>query len=343
MNGGASHRPLDLRSDTVTRPDETMRAAMAAAEVGDDILDGDPTVRALEEKAAEILGTEATLWVPSGTMGNLIALTVHMRPGDRFLAPALAHVVEFELGGWASFAGGVPHALPWSAGPGRVSPASVRASVPPSQPYDALRDRLLCLENTHNAAGGTVTEPGEHRAVTATAKEAGLLVHLDGARIWNAAVALDVPPAELTWGVDSVLACLSKGLCAPMGSVLGGSAEFVRAARRLRKMLGGAVRQGGVMAAAGLVALGRIELLRNDHRNAQVLASGLRELGWEAASPETNIVLASVSDAERRVSELHRMGVLATTISGAVRFVTHADLSEQDIQEVVGRISSMSP
>ncbi|MGH3862049.1 threonine aldolase family protein, partial [Actinokineospora sp.] len=240
-------RRIDLRSDTVTKPDYTMRAAMAAAEVGDDVLDHDPTMRALEERAAGLLGVEAMLWVPSGSMGNLIALMLHLGRGDRFLAARGSHVLEAELGTPAWLAGGMPHPLEWTGGPGRISADDVSAFAAAGAPYYALRTALLCLENTHNFAGGTVTQPDHHALLVATAREAGIRVHLDGARLWNAAAALGVPPAALTVGVDTVQVCLSKGLGAPVGSLVGGSAAFVAEARRVRKMLGGGVRQGGVL------------------------------------------------------------------------------------------------
>nr|WP_157368216.1 GntG family PLP-dependent aldolase [Alloactinosynnema sp. L-07] len=333
-------RRIDLRSDTVTRPDDTMRAAMAAAEVGDDVLDHDPTMRELEERAAALLGVEAMLWVPSGSMGNLIALMAHLRRGDRFLAARGSHVLEAELGTPAWLAGGMPHPLEWSGRPGRVAADDVSAMAAGSAPYYALRTTLLCLENTHNFAGGTVTPPDEHALLVATAREAGLKVHLDGARLWNAAVALSVPPAALTVGVDTVQVCLSKGLGAPVGSLVGGSAAFVAEARRLRKMLGGGVRQGGVLAAGGLVALSRINDVAADHANARTLAAGLAELGWEVTEPQTNIVLASVPDTPTTLAMLDRVGVPAVAVPGGVRFVTHRDVLAADIAEALHRIKS---
>lgn len=330
--------PIDLRSDTVTRPDERMRAAMAAAEVGDDVLDHDPTMRALEERVAELLGTEAALWVPSGSMGNVIALMVHLRRGDRFLAPQGAHVLGSELGTAAWLAQGMPEALPWDAGPGHVSADTVRAAAGGNGPYYTLRTTLLCLENTHNAAGGTVIPPHEHAQLVAAAKDHGLRVHLDGARLWNAAVALGVPPAALTVGADTVQTCLSKGLGAPVGSLVAGSADFVVEARRVRKMLGGGVRQGGVLAAAGLVALERVEELAVDHENAAALATGLTELGWMVETPQTNIVMAEVPDVALTLRQLADVGVLATPMAGRVRFVTHRDVTRADIDEALRRI-----
>ncbi|HEU5474047.1 MAG TPA: GntG family PLP-dependent aldolase [Actinophytocola sp.] len=333
--------PIDLRSDTVTKPDTRMREAMAAAEVDDDVLGHDPTMRRLEERVAELLGVEAALWTPSGSMGNLIALVVHLRPGDRYLAARGAHVLDSELGTGAWLAGGMPEALDWELGPGRISPDAVRARAGGTTPYHALRTALLCLENTHNAAGGTITPPDAHALLVATARDTGLRVHLDGARLWHAAVALGLPPAALTVGVDTVQVCLSKGLGAPVGSLVAGSAAFVAEARRVRKMLGGGVRQGGVLAAAGLVALDRINDLATDHANAATLADGLNELGWPAEAPETNIVLAEVPDVARMLEALAHAGVLAVPMSGKIRFITHRDLHPTDITEALRRIKSI--
>lgn len=333
-------REIDLRSDTVTQPDERMRLAMSRAEVGDDVLDRDPTMRALEERAADLLGVEAMLWVPSATMGNIIALTSHLRRGDRFLAPKLAHVLENELGSAAWLAGGMPEPVDWGAWPGRMPVEAVRQAGR-SGPYHALKTTLLCLENTHNGAGGTVTPPDEHAKLVATARDAGLKVHLDGARLWHASVALSVPPAALTVGVDTVQVCLSKGLGAPMGGLVGGSAAFVEEARRIRKMLGGGVRQGGVVAATGLVALDRIPELAEDHANARRLATGLAELGWEVNEPESNIVLAATPDAEATLTALKRVNVLAVPMGGKVRFIPHRDVSAKDIDEVLSRIATL--
>jgi threonine aldolase len=332
--------PIDLRSDTVTRPDDRMRAAMAAAEVDDDVLGSDPTMRRLEERCAALLGMEAALWVPSGSMGNLIALMIHLGRGRRFLAPKGAHVLDSELGTAAWLAGGMPEALEWDGGPGRPSAAAVRANGARQTFYASLDTTLLCLENTHNAAGGAVTPPDEHCTLVSAAAEVGLTVHLDGARIWNASVALGVPPAALTVGVHTVQACLSKGLGAPVGSVVAGTADFVTEARRVRKMLGGGVRQGGVLAAAGLVGLDRIDELAVDHENAAALASGLAELGWQVNTPATNIVLAAVPDLAAAVDRLAGLGVLATTMSGQVRFITHRDVSSADVTEVLRRIKA---
>jgi threonine aldolase len=329
---------VDLRSDTVTRPTERMREAMARAEVGDDVLDRDPTMRALEVRVAETLAVEDALWTPTGCMANLIALMSHLERGDEFLAPADAHVLGAELGTPAWLAGGMPRALPHDAGPGRVTAEAVRRAASEPGGYDEMRTALLCLENTHNAAGGTVTPVAEQREVVAAAHESGLRVHLDGARLWHAAVALGVSPAALTAGVDTVQVCLSKGLGAPVGSVVAGSAAFVARARRLRKMLGGGVRQGGVLAAAGLVALDGIERLAADHDRAARLAAGLADRGWRVSPPETNIVFVDVADASatRRRWEAAGVGVLA--IGGRIRMVLHADVTEVDLRAALARI-----
>ena len=336
-----AHRTIDLRSDTITRPDSVMRKAMADAEVGDDVLDHDPTMALLEERVADLLGFEAALWVPSGSMGNIIALMLHLQRGDRFLAPEHAHVLGSELGTAAWLAGGMPEALAHDGGPGRPLASTVTAKAGGAGPYFALRTTLLSLENTHNFAGGTVFGPTEWSELVAAGRDSGLKIHLDGARLWNAAVALDVPIASLTTGADTVQVCLSKGLGAPVGSMLVSDAARIHEARRVRKMLGGGVRQGGVLAAAGLVALDRIGDLAEDHANASTLAHGLRDRGWDVAEPQTNIVLAAVADPVRTVTELADQGIAAVTVAGKVRFVTHRDVSAADIDEVLERLRRM--
>jgi threonine aldolase len=334
--------PLDFRSDTVTRPDRRMRAAMAEAEVDDNVIGTDPTIARLEERAAETLGMPAALWTPSGTMANLIALSVHLQRGDRFLATRGAHVLTNELGSAAWLAGGMPDILEHDAGPGRPTPDLLRASIGNPGPYFTLRTTLLCLENTHNAAGGAVTPPEEHAQLVAVAKEAGLNVHLDGARIWHASVALGVPPAALTVGVDSVSACFSKGLGAPVGSVVAGSVEFVERARRMRQMLGGGVRQGGVLAAACLVALDNVGELAETHEHARRLAAGLAEHGWGVATPDTNIVLAEVPDLTVALEWLGSLGIQALPMAGKVRFVLHRDLEPTAVEDALQRIKAAS-
>ncbi|HET9142168.1 GntG family PLP-dependent aldolase [Actinophytocola sp.] len=334
--------PIDLRSDTVTRPDAEMRAAMAAAEVDDDVLGHDPTMRRLEERVADLLGTAAALWVPSGSMGNLIALITHLRPGERYLAARGSHVIDNELGTGAWIARGMPEPMEWAGAPGRISADTVRALASAPALYHTLHTTLLCLENTHGGSGGTVTPPDEHAKLVAAARDTGLRVHLDGARLWNAATALGVPPAALTVGVDTVQVCLSKGLGAPVGSMVAGTAEFVTQARRVRKMLGGGVRQGGVLAAAGLVALDRMGDLAADHANAVALADGLAELGWQVIRPQTNMVLVEVPDVAQLLAALGQAGVLALPMSStSIRFVTHRDVHATDIAEALHRIKGL--
>ena len=335
-------RPIDLRSDTVTQPSPDMRAAMASAEVGDDVLERDPTLTRLEARVADLLGMESALWVPSGCMGNLIALMLHLKRGDRFLAPAQAHVLGSELGTGAWLAGGMPEALAWEGGLGRPTPAQVTKAAGSPGPYYTLRTTLLCLENTHNFAGGTVTPQADHRALVAAAQAAKLAVHLDGARLWHAAAALGLPLSALTEGVDTVQVCLSKGLGAPMGSLVCGSKSAMEEARRLRKMLGGGVRQGGVVAAAGLVALDYLPRISEDHAKTRRLAEGLRNFGIAAPVPETNILLVPVPQAAPALAALESAGVRALPVGPAIRFIPHRDLTVADIEEALRRIEPLA-
>jgi len=335
-------RTLDFRSDTVTKPSPEMRAAMAAAEVGDDVLDGDPTLLRLEARVAELLGLEAALWTPTGCMANGIAMMLHLKRGDRFLALAQAHVLGSELGTAAWLAGGMPEALPWEGGPGRPTAEQVRKAAGGAGPYYVLRTRLLCLENTHNFAGGAVIPLAEHRALVAAAKEKGLAVHLDGARLWHAATAQGCGLHELAAGADTVSVCLSKGLGAPMGSLLAGSKALVEEGRRVRKMLGGGVRQGGVMGAAGLVALDYLPRLPEDHAKAQALAAGLRRLGFTLAEPETNILLVPVPDTAMAIRHMEAAGVRVLPVGASLRFITHRDLADADIAEALARLEPLA-
>jgi len=334
-------RILDFRSDTVTKPGPDMRAAMAAADVADDILDRDPTMDRLERQVAERLGHEAGLWTPSGCMANAVALMVHLQRGDRFLTPALAHVMGQELGTPAWLAGGMPEVLPWEGGPGKITPHQVaRHAVNPGHDY-AMRTTLLSLENTHNFAGGTFYSASEHRALVESAQTHGLKVHLDGARLWNASVASRESLSDLAWGVDSVNVCLSKGLGAPLGSVLCGGRAFIEQARRVRKMLGGAVRQGGVVAAAGLVALDHLPRLAEDHAKARRLAEGLRALGFNVAEPPTNILMVPVLDIPLALRMLEDAGIRALPVGSALRFLTHRDLAAEDVEDALQRMKPL--
>jgi threonine aldolase len=335
--------PIDLRSDTVTRPTAPMRKAMAEAEVGDDVYGEDPTVNRLEARAAEILGMEAALFVPSGTMGNAIAIRILTRRGDEVLVERRSHVVRYELSGMSVLSGVMPRMA--DAPGGHLTPEHVRAVVAPRAYYKSDVS-LVVLENTHNLGGGTVQRVDEVQAVVAAARECGFRVHVDGARIWNAAVALGVPPKALVKGVDTVMACLSKGLCAPVGSILAASRERIEEARGARKLLGGGMRQAGILAAAGLVALDTlVARLADDHANARVLAEALgRGKGVQVLPVETNMVVATLEGrtAPDVVAALREAGVLASAMDGrTLRVVTHHDVSREDCARAAAAIEQV--
>jgi threonine aldolase len=331
-------RVIDLRSDTVTRPTPAMRRAMFDAEVGDDVHGDDPTVARLEALVAERAGCEAGLFVPSGTMGNQVAVAVHVRRGSEVIVPEAAHLYEYELGAMAVIAGAMPRFV--AAPGGAPRPEDVRAAVTDS--VHVAPSGLVVLENTHNRAGGTVVPLETARAIGEVARGAGLPYHLDGARAWNAAVALGVSLVEVCAPFDSVSLCLSKGLGAPVGSVLVGSREFRREAHRYRKLLGGGMRQAGVLAAAGIVAVETMtERLVEDHARARALAEGLARLPGvhvDLASVQTNMVNVGTSDAPAFQDALAAQGVLAFAQGArSVRFVTHADLQDGDVEEALAR------
>jgi threonine aldolase len=323
---------IDLRSDTVTRPTPVMRQAMAEAEVGDDLYGEDPTVNRLEEEAARLLGFEAALFVPTGTMGNEIAIRILTERGDQVLVEERSHVVEYELSGMAQLSGVVPRML--RAETGILSPETVRDALKTAT-INRSAASLLVVENTHNLAGGVVTPVEGMRALFACAREAGLRVHVDGARLWNAAVALGVRPAELVAGADTVMVTLSKGLCCPVGSLLVSSRERLEKARRVRQLLGGGMRQAGVVAAAGLVAFAQmIPRLAEDHEKAKRLASVLDgRPGLHVGGVQTNIVIARFDEptVPDLVASLETRGVLGTAMdSRTFRLVTHHDVSTED-------------
>ena len=334
---------IDLRSDTVTRPTPEMRRAMAEAEVGDDVFGEDPTVNRLQERAAELLGFEAALWVPSGVMGNEIAIRVLTEPGQEVLAEERSHVVQYELAGMAVLSGVMPRVVPGDEG--RLTPESVRAAI---RPYMYLRSDLgmAVIENTHNLAGGSLYTVDQTAAVVTACREAGLRVHVDGARLWNAAVALGVPPADLVRGADSAMVTLSKGLCAPAGSLLVASKERIQKARRVRKQFGGGMRQVGILAAAGIVALDTmIPRLAEDHDNARLLASALaRCRGLRVAPAPTNIVVATL-DGRRApdvVAAAAERGVLVTAMDAVtLRLVTHRDVARADCERAAAVLTQL--
>jgi threonine aldolase len=326
---------IDLRSDTVTRPTPEMRAAMAAAEVGDDVYGEDPTINLLERRAAEIFGREDALFVPTGTMGNQIALRLHTRPGQEIVCDSRAHILDWEMASAAVFSGCLIRAVPTQNGiltwrdiePVLYKRGSFRAAT-----------GAIEIENTHNMAGGRVTPLAIMEEIWAGAQERGLPVHLDGARIFNAAAALNTDVKTLTRGFDTVMFCLSKGLCAPVGSMLVGSEELMAQARIYRKALGGGMRQAGVLAAAGLIALEEMpRRLHDDHANARLLAEALANIEGVEIDPETvetNIVIfrlaGSLTPAEL-VARLKARGVLASAVGPQlVRLVTHRDVGRGD-------------
>lgn len=334
---------IDLRSDTVTQPTDEMREAMARALVGDDVWGEDPTVHELEALAAEMLGKEAAVFVPSGTMANLVAVMTHTQKGDEVILEADSHTYYYEVGSISAVAGVMPRVIQGTLG--YVSPAQLREAMrPPNIHFPPTR--LLCLENTHNRAGGIPFGPDEMDAIGIAAHELGLAVHLDGARIFNAAVALGVPATSLTRHVDSVMFCVSKGLSAPVGSLLAGSSDFIARARRFRKMLGGGMRQAGVIAAAGLVALRTmVDRLAEDHANARRLAEGLvgsPGLRVDLARVHTNMVQMHIDGpggAAEFAGRMKREGVLAAASGpSTIRMVTHRHITAEAVERAVAAI-----
>ena len=335
--------PIDLRSDTVTKPTPEMREAMAEAEVGDDVFRDDPTVNRLEELAAGLVGKEAALFVPSGTMGNLIALLVHCQRGDEAMVGNLSHIYLNEAGGMAALGGIQPCPVP-NQKDGTLLLEDILASIRSEDVHHPIT-RLVCLENTQNICGGIPLTPAYTRQVGELARQNGLFLHVDGARIFNAAVAQDVSVRELADPADSVMFCLSKGLAAPVGSILAGSEKFIRRARHIRKMLGGGMRQAGVLAAAGIISLEKMtQRLADDHDRAKKLAEGLRQLRGvvvDTGSPYTNMVFLNladeVQDTALAVSEkMKKYGVLLDADnSRRFRLVTHYWIDDEAVEGAV--------
>jgi threonine aldolase len=334
-------RTIDLRSDTVTKPTTEMRRAMAEAEVGDDVYGEDPTINRLEMRAADIFGKAASIFVPSGTMGNQIAIKVHTQPGQEIICEERAHIVDWEMAMAAFFSGCILRTV--RAEGGMLTWPEIKKRIAPRM-YSHAETGLVELENTHNMAGGTIIPLAVMNEICDGAHNAALPVHLDGARVFNAAVALGCTVAELTHNCDSVMFCLSKGLGAPVGSMLVGGRSFIEKARSYRKALGGGMRQAGVLAAAGLIALEKMPArLHEDHANARLLAEGLSEIPGIKIDPKkvvTNIVIFDVSGTGMNPDEFARRlgerGVLAFGVGpNVMRMVTHMDVSREDCEQAV--------
>jgi threonine aldolase len=327
-------RTIDLRSDTVTKPSPPMRRAMAEAEVGDDVYGEDPSVNALQSLAAGVVGKEAAIYVPSGTMANQAAVAALTRPGEVVLASAGAHVLRAEGGGAAAISGVQVETIGTD---GIFSASDVVASIPPEDPHYA-RVTLLSVENTHNASGGRVFPLSGLDEVCAAARDRGLRLHLDGARLFNAVAATGIPAPRWTAAFDTVSFCLSKGLGAPVGSMVCGSAETIERVGRVRKRLGGSMRQAGIIAAAGIYALEHnVDRLRDDHDNAARLAKGLTALGLEMSEPETNMVFPQVERPRALADRLRSLGVLVGVAGRSrLRLVTHLDVGAEDIDQAIG-------
>ena len=335
---------FDFRSDTTTHPTEKMRQAMANAKVGDDVYGEDPTVNALEQKAADMLGKERGLYVTSGTMGNLLAVLAHCARGEEAIMGTQGHTFLHEAGGVSAVGGVVIHTVPNQAD-GTLAMTDLENAL--RNPVDAHEpiSKLVIIENTQNFCGGVPISLEYTESVAAFARKRGLLLHLDGARIFNAAVALGLPASKLVAPADSITFCLSKGLCAPVGSVLCGDAEFISKARRLRKMLGGGMRQAGIIAAAGIVALDEmVERLAEDHRRATVLGGGLRSMAkvhLTKNSPQTNMVFFKLDESvalttAEFLDAMKQEGLLLMDSGpGEYRMVTHNDITDEGVEVVL--------
>jgi threonine aldolase len=325
--------PIDLRSDTVTRPTPAMRAAMNAAEVGDDVFNEDPTVHRLEERVAAVLGKEAAVFVPSGTMSNQIAVKVQTQPGDELLCDVGCHIYNYEAGGPAVLSGVT--CRPLEGDYGIVEPAQFEDKLRPDDPHQ-VRTRLVCLENTHNRGGGRIYPHDKIEAISRWARRHGLAMHLDGARLWNAVVTTNIPARQWAKHFDTVSVCFSKGLGAPVGSALAGPRELIQKARRVRKLFGGGMRQAGVIAAGALFALEHhVERLADDHRNAQILARAVADtpgLELAPAQVDTNLVWVRIAPelgtAREFADRLKTHGILTLALGPqAIRLCTHLDVS----------------
>jgi len=328
-------RQVDLRSDTVTHPTPEMRQAMFEAEVGDDVYGEDPSVNRLEAMAAERLGKEAAVYVASGTMGNLVSVLAHAGRGDEIILGDKAHIFRSEAGGVSALGGVAFQTIP-NDDRGMLNPDDVAEAIKPPNVH-FTRTAVVAVENTHNGAGGTVLTPEDIKLIADVAHAVDVPVHMDGARVFNAAVALEAPVAELVKEVDSLTFCLSKGLACPVGSVICGTEEYIAQARKWRKIVGGSMRQAGIIAAAGVVALDTmVDRMADDHANARKLANGLNEIEGISIEPDklpTNLVFFEVNHPDRAglARKLNERGVLGGGAQKRWRFVTHYGITEEDI------------
>lgn len=340
---------IDLRSDTVTKPTPAMRRAMAEAEVGDDVYGEDPTVNFLQEKAAEIFGKEAALFVPTGSMGNQIAVKLHTKPGDEVIIEQRGHIFNYEMGTPAVVSGVMIRPVRTASGDGHLTWAEIESALHINQPYYACPTGLICLENTSNFGGGSVMSAAQTDEICENAHKLNLPVHLDGARIFNSAVAQNETVANLSRSVDSVQFCLSKGLGAPVGSMLLGTKDFIAEAKTWRKRFGGGMRQVGILAAAGIIALEESpERLHIDHENARFLAEGvanIKGISIDAEKVQTNIVIFDVSETGKTsaeiIEELKKENIFAIPFGKAIRMVTHCDVSREDIEKTLAALNSI--
>ncbi len=337
-------RRIDLRSDTFTLPSKEMLESIPSAELGDDVEGEDPTVNQLQDMAAEMFGAEAALLVSSGTMGNLVSMLTHCRRGDEIFLESEAHIYYYELGGMSALVGAVPRLIPGVRG--KFTPEQLEAAIRHEDLHYPV-PRLVCIENTHNRGGGTVWTPKEVGDIAKVAHDHGLKLHCDGARIFNAAVALDVDVKEYMRHLDSITFCLSKGLSCPIGSIVVGDSEFIKEATRARKMVGGGMRQAGVIAAPGVIALQKmVGRLKEDHQNARKLAEGLNTIpgmNVDMDAVQTNIVLADITgtgwDVDYFVNRACKIGVQVFEFGATkARFVTHYGIDSEDIEEALARL-----
>ncbi|MFN0277373.1 MAG: threonine aldolase family protein [Pyrinomonadaceae bacterium] len=341
---------IDLRSDTVTKPSEKMRAAMANAEVGDDVFGDDPTVNRLQARVCEVFEKEAALWVPTGCMGNEIAVKVHTKPGQEIVIEDRGHILNYELGAAALISGVTIRGVKSADGSGHLTWDEIKPALRIDPPYFQSASGLVCLENTHNFAGGSVMTVETCTDICARCRALELPVHMDGARIFNAAVALNKSVAELSCFCDSVMSTLSKGLGAPAGSILLGTREFIEEARIWRKRLGGGMRQIGILAAAGLIALEEgPKRLHEDHENAKRLAEGLAQIPGISIDVDrvvTNIVIFDIEGTGKTSDEitdaLKENGILAVGFGSLIRMVTHLDISSQDIETTLEKFAAIA-